>query len=229
MAFRRLHYFQESLKFQLESLNDYVRESTQNLKQKQTDLDKDLKDALAGLDDSDVTQHIVDNFLDENLKYYKDFPSYLNESSFLIIYSFFETNLARICKYTRLDLNITRSSPINALPKSSYIIDSKDYLVQTCGLSLKREEASWRKLDKLRDFRNFIAHNNLDLKQTKNAADKASKKKTINYINRVFGKSISTDNLHKSKIDRDELITEMLLLIEKYLQFVVDIAIKKVR
>ncbi len=230
MAFRRLYYFKETLKFQLESLNDYIRETSENLKQKQTELDRDLKSTLTDIDDSNVTQNIIDNFLEENLKYYNDFPSYLNESSFLIIYSFFETNLARICKYTRLDINASRATTsITALPKSSYIQDSKNYLLKTCRLSLAGKEVSWRKLDKLRHVRNFIAHNDLDLKQVKDARDKINKRKTINYINRVFGKCIIINDLEKCKIENEKLVSDALILVQDYLFFVIDKALKKAK
>lgn len=53
---------------------------------------------------------------------FNDFPTYLNESSFRIVYSFLETNLTRICKYTQLDLNTSRQTmSITALPVSGYI------------------------------------------------------------------------------------------------------------
>ncbi|MGN6802390.1 MAG: hypothetical protein ACTHJN_10815 [Ginsengibacter sp.] len=230
MSYRRLYYFKQTLQFRLETLHDYLRESSENLKQKQKELDNDLKNALVDVDDSDVSHNIVDIFLDENLKYYDDFPSLLNESSFIIIYSFFETNLARICKYARLDINASKGmSFINAVPSSSYIKDSKSYLTHICGLSLKAKEPSWRKLDVLRDFRNFIAHNGLDLKQTKNASEKSKKRKTITYVNRVFGKSITINDLEKCKIKNEKLVADMLRLVEDYLFFVIEKALKKAK
>lgn len=228
MKFNRLTYFKQSLEFRFETLNDYIEESHQNLITKQKILDNELSETLEGIDDPDYTQNIIDNHLDENLKYFKDFPSYFNESSFLMIYSFLEANLARICKYARLDLNTHNpKTPITTLPTKSYIQDSKIYLETTCRLSLKSKENVWRKLDKLRDFRNFIAHNNLDLKQTKNAIEKARKKETINYINRVFKKCVTIDYAEKYKIENHQLIVETIKLVEEYLFYVIEVVPKK--
>jgi len=228
MKFKRLTYFKRSLNFQLETLNEYINESHQNLITKQKVLEKELSEALEGIDDPDYTQNIIDNYLDENLKYFKDFPSYFNESSFLMVYSFLEANLARICKYARLDLNAhNTTTQITALPTKSYIQDSKKYLETNCELSLNAKENVWRKLDKLRDFRNFIAHNNLDLKQTKDSTEKAKKKKTVNYINRVFKKCVTVDNAERYKIENHQLIVDTLKLVEEYLFYVIETASKK--
>lgn len=228
MKFKRLTYFKQSLKFQIETLKDYIEESNQNLKTRQETIDGELREMLEGIEDPEYTQNIIDNYLDENLKYFKDFPSYFNESSFLMIYSFLEANLARICKYARLDLN-AHNLPIQitTLPAGSYIQDSKKYLETICRLSLKRKENVWRKLDKLRDLRNFIAHNNLDLKQTKNAVERGKKKQTINYINRVFGKCVITDRIDKYKIENHKLIVKTINLVEEYLFFVIETVSKK--
>jgi len=228
MKFKRLPYLKRLLRLRLETLNDYIDESHENLIAKQQSLDYKLDNALEGIDDSDNTQNIIDNHLDENLKYFKDFPSYFNESSFLIVYSFLEANLARICKLARLDINTYNpKAPIITLPKSSYLQDSKKYLVTDCGLSLKSKENVWRKLDNLRDFRNFIAHNNLDLKQTKNLTEKAKKKNTVNYINRVFKKCVIIDNAEKYKIENHQLILDTLKLTEEYLFYVIEQVLKK--
>ena len=219
----RLYYFKELLKSEIPVLREYILESVKNLEDKQQTLDSEFRSVLATINDAEQSQYMIDNFLDDNLKYYKGFPSYLYESSVLISYSFFESSLYKICQLTRLDFNKRNETvPIANEPKKSYIHDSKGYLEKTIGLSLSKKEATWKKLDKLRDLRNFIAHSNMDLRRTKNPTDRAVKKETIAYLNRVFTKCIRIDYGQKYKIDKSDLVIKQLDLIEEYLYFVID-------
>jgi hypothetical protein len=226
MSFIRLYYFKETLKFQSSALKGYIQESQNILNSKQRNLDEELKTALAQISNPDEEQQIINFFLDDNLQYYDDFPKYLNESTFLIIYSFFETKLATICRLFRIDIEINKKK---VLPhsKGSYFNDSENFLKDVCKLKLGADKKFVKRLNQLRRYRNFITHNDSDFKHIKSHEKRLNHKKNIDYINRVFGKSIVIDSLKKCSIKNEKLIPEFLNLVEEYLYYVIDTAIKK--
>ncbi len=227
MAFKRLYYVKEIVKFEIAALRQYLEENLNSIRSKQESLHGELNKTLETIDDKESEQHFIDQFLDNSLIYFEGFPKYFNDSTYLIFYSFFEANLAKVARIAKTDLNTHNKKKITASPANNYAHGSKDFLTKHCLLKIKAKENIWKKLNKLRDYRNFIAHNNSHLKQTGDATSRAKKKNTVNYINRVFGKCISTDDLGQCHIENPKLLISMLDLVETYLFFVIDKTMKK--
>lgn len=227
MAFKRLYYVKEIVKFEITALRQYLEENLDGIRLRQESLHGVLKKSLETIDDKESEQYLIDQFLDDSLIYFEGFPKYFNDSTFLIIYSFFEANLAKVARIAKTDLNTHNKKKITASPANNYAHGSKNFLTNHCLLKIKAKENIWKKLNKLRDYRNFIAHNNSHLKQTGDATARANNKNTVNYINRVFGKCIGTDNLGQCHIENPKLLSLMLGLVENYLLFVIDKGMKK--
>lgn len=224
MAPRRLFYFKKVLEFQMETLKEYLEQNIESIKSKQEKLNVEFRTYQSAIKDDEDAQIFMDSFLDSNLKYYTDFPAYFNDSALMILYSFFESSFARICTLTKLDMNNVRAIKITASPRKSYASYSKSFLETECRFRLGAKNNVWKKIDRIRDYRNFIAHNNSNLKEAK---DKVYKKATINYINRVFNKPLKGDSLEKYYIEDARFILTFLSLINNYLNFVIDKGIKK--
>jgi hypothetical protein len=225
--FKRLRYFKQSLQFKLETLKAYINKTSKEMVDRQNALDDELQNAIRDTYDEDEKQQIIDFFLDDNLRYFDEFPNYFYESAFIIIFSFYEANLATICKYTRLDLNPLNPEAIGALPTKSYVPGSYFFLTRVCELDLTPLNSTYEKLEYMRDLRNFIAHNDFDLKHVANESSYLQREKTIKSINDWLENSIGVDNLKKCNIQRSELITEGLQLIEDFLLFVIEQALTK--
>lgn len=222
---RQLRVLQEILKFRISDLRDYINDSNKYLKGKQTELDQDLKDKLAEIDDEEDQQQTIDWFLDDNLKYFSDFPEIQHDALFLVIYSFFELSLSRICTMVICDASVRKITLTP--PKDNYVATSKNWLISTAKVKIKAKENIWSKLNRLREYRNFIAHNGSNLQHTRNAADKIKKKETISYINRYFKKPIAENQHGECHIEKVDLLLDFLSLVEVYLNFVITQGLKK--
>lgn len=220
MKSKHLLYFKKLLESQLETLKEYIDESYESIKKKQKIFEGKLSIDLIGIDYKDEEQEVIDRCFDDYSKYYKDFPSYFNEATFLILYSFFESNLAKICEKTRMIVNKNEIHQVIQDPKKTYILDSKKFLVGECKILLDEKENIWFGINHLREFRNFIAHDSMDLVRIK--SKKQEKLDAISYINEEFGECIKLTQLYKYRIENHKFINEAFMLFEQYLYFVID-------
>lgn len=225
-SFRRLFYGEQLIKMQALTLKDYIQENIDNTKEKQKTLNVELEEAINQEEDDEYRHHLQDLFLDENLKYYDEYPKFFTDASLVILYSFFEYNLHRICKLTQADLNANGKNNIRAFSEKPYVGNSKMFLEKECNIKLSGKENLWKKIDKIRDYRNFITHNNSSLALCN---DKVAKRATIVYINRVFKKPIEIDHLNQCHIKKMEWLLEVWDILYEYLLFVISKARKKSR
>ncbi len=221
-----LKILQSLIEFKIEALKDYAKEIENSLQEKQAELHSEFKKELDEVTDDDERQRMIDWFLDDNLKFYDDFPKMQRDALFLISYSFFELSLARICQMVIRDAK-TKKLTLTP-PTKVYAYASKKFLDNVANVKIKRKENLWKKLNQLREYRNFIAHNGSNLQLINDKADKVKKITSIKYINKYIVKeAIKNDRLKQYHIEKKELLEKFIDLIENYLQFVITQSIKK--
>jgi len=81
---------------------------------------------------------MIDWFLDDNLKYFTNFPEIQNDALFLVIYSFFEISLSRVCSMVARDAKVR--GIILAPATNNYIEGSKKFLVHAANIKIKAKE-----------------------------------------------------------------------------------------
>ena len=96
-----------------------------------------------------------------NYEYYKVheiFPSFYRQSTFIGLYSFFETRLRSLCEnMQRIKEYKIKISDING---ETYIEQSKKYLKLVVGIDTKDLNSHWAKITGYRKIRNCLVHNN---------------------------------------------------------------------
>lgn len=229
MAINKLLIYRSLIKIRVRNIKDYIHETQMGLTDRQKQIDKQVKEALAQVTDEEEEQWILDMYSEDAIKYKNIFPLYFNESALYIAYSFLEATLKDICKYTQTGIKLKNKQTImtieaffsNKANKGSYIKKCKDYLEKECNVKLLEEDTRWTRIDNVRELRNLITHSNSDLSKLP-ASEVKKYKKSIAYLNRSFGKSIQITENQKCEIVNNAFVSSFLTTCEEYLFYIID-------
>ena len=160
----------------------------------------------------------------ESEDFFEDDPEELNISSFMLIqnnftlvliYSFFENQLKRLCNI------LGENAPIHYYDlKGEVTVQCEKFLTKFCKVeSFIFEQIHWQFLDTIRVLRNQIIHNNPDYfsvltKKVLNSIDKE-------YIRRNLEEIIQTENFLRTENDNDyciRLSDKFLLKVINYIE-----------
>ena len=160
----------------------------------------------------------------ETEDFFEDDPEELNISSFMLIqnnftlvliYSFFENQLKRLCNI------LGKNAPIHYYDlKGDATVQCEKFLTKFCKVeSFIFEQIHWQFLDTIRVLRNQIIHNNPDYfsvltKKVLNSIDKE-------YIRRNLEEIIQTENFLRTENDNDyciRLSDKFLLKVINYIE-----------
>jgi len=143
----------ESIKWELEALQDFMRESAGNLKRTQEELQKDYEKAKAqyGDDDDGMEFHFEDQFN----RYHNNYPVFIFNSMLVSQFSFFELHLRRLCEM----FEIRSSSKVKLSDLNGTDIEKcRKYLLLIAEINLDDLEDYWQKAKFFQKLRNVIIH-----------------------------------------------------------------------
>jgi hypothetical protein len=85
------------------------------------------------------------------------FTVYFNDSSFIFLYSTFESDLKNICMHTQKALK--HKLAVTDIAGGNYIEKSKTYLTKVVGIDLGNLNEEWEKIKTYQKIRNYLTHN----------------------------------------------------------------------
>ncbi len=144
-----------SIRTELSSLKNYIIDNKNSISKMQQEFKSMIESELKKHpeNEQDIYEAYADNY-SEVSNYY---PTIFNNSTLIVLYSFFESNMKNIC-----DL-LHEHKPYKKKVKGSYIEESKKYLQSIAMIDLSDLGSLWEKINKYRKIRNSIVHNNSNI------------------------------------------------------------------
>lgn len=156
--------FKNLIELELREVEDYLKEISTDLADKQQRLDEDYKNANAQVqDDPEFDPHFF--FEDDIHKYFKVFPVYTFNPLLLTLYGQFETWLKKLC-----DLDHRKGFSkvkVSDLAGNNYIEKSRKYMELIAEISVSATDENWIRITEIQKIRNCIAHNNSNIIKNK--------------------------------------------------------------
>lgn len=171
----------ESIEFELNYLNDYIKETAASLSKKQKALNEEYENAKkSNSDEIELNLH----FMDEFHRTHELFPSFTFNSLLVSQFSFFESRLKMLCDlYAQKKFSNVKLSDL----KGSDIEKCKRYIVVVAGLNFTVFEENWKCLTDIQKLRNAIVHHSsvLDINEEKNTIKFIKRDQRIKYFDKV--------------------------------------------
>lgn len=147
----------------------------------------------------------------EYVKVYEIFPSFYRQSTFIGLYSFFETRLYSLCD------NLRRLKELSRLSGDTRIENSKIYLKNELGIEINANDLKifWDKIKDFQKIRNCIVHNNGNL--TYLALNNQQNLRLI--ISKNSYTEISSNGI---QITDDRFLLDFIGIIKEYLLALID-------
>jgi hypothetical protein len=193
-----ISYFNEYLTFNIDKLNK--RKKQLDLMQKQD------------IHENPDSEAFFESF------YYLDYikiPSHFYNSSIVSLYTFFETNLNKICDKIQAETDLVIG--LNDLAGSNIIQKGRKFLSRFVNVDFDQIDKEWIKITDFQKLRNLIVHQNSQIRN--NSKEDA---KIIEYFN---GIKLEKDN--SFFITNADLLFEFLSLIEAFIINIYDQIEKK--
>ena len=207
--------FQNLIEMELKEIEEYINETSRELKAKQEKLEKDYEEVNKEVEED--SEYGVLSFFEEDIhKYFKVFPIYTYNPLLLILYGQFENWLKKLCD---LDSHKGFSKVrVKDLAGSNYIEKSRRYLELVADINLDDTKLDWQKITQIQKIRNCIAHNDSNIIKDKSIPiEKQELYKTILNDNRLEFDKIKGDFY----IKEPEFLLITIELIKKYLLTVI--------
>lgn len=215
--------FQKLIEMELKEIEDYINETSSELKAKQEKLDKDYEEANKEVEE-DAEYDVHSFFEDDIYKYFKVFPIYTYNPLLLTLYGQFENWLKKLCDLdSRKGFSKVR---VKDLAGNNYIERSRRYLELVAEINLDDTKFEWQKITQIQKLRNCIAHNHSNIIKDKSIPiEKHELYKTLLNDNRLeFDKTKGDFYIKES-----EFLLDTIELIKKYLVTIIEkIKAKKV-
>jgi hypothetical protein len=207
--------FQSLIEMELREIEEYINETSSELKVKQEKLDKDYEQASKEVEE-DAEYYVHSYFENDIHKYFKVFPIYTYNPLLLTLYGQFENWLKKLCD---LDSHKGFSKVrVKDLAGNNYIERSRFYLELVADINLDDTKLEWQKITQIQKIRNCIAHNDSNI----------VKDKSIPIEKQELYKILLNDNrleFDKTKgdfyIKEPEFLLEAIELIKNYLVTVI--------
>ena len=215
--------FQNLIEMELKEIEEYINETSSDLKAKQEKLDKDYEEANKEVEED--AEYDVHSFLEDDIhKYFKVFPIYTYNPLLLTLYGQFENWLKKLCDLdSRKGFSKVR---VKDLAGNNYIEKSRRYLEIVAEINLDDTKLEWQKITQIQKLRNCIAHNDANIVKDKSIPiEKQELYKTLINDNRLEFDKTKGDFY----IKEPEFLIDTIELIKKYLITVIDkLKVKKV-
>jgi len=187
--FNYLNNYHVLCDFKFDPIKDYLDKSQDMIKVLQKEL-KDKYDAWESKNKSSLRGPDAFDVFEIEIMTIGEYDSILNNSTFLAIYSIFETEFLNICLYCQ------KTEGLKLGPKDlngkSYIDQCRKFITKLLKVNLDRLNPEWELIQKYRKVRNLIAHGNGKIQE--------STQNLIDFIDRTNG----------IEYDRDEKIVRII-------------------
>lgn len=158
-----LEFLSSTIELEAKSFKEYILDSRISVKKQQDEFNSKIDNQMNL--NPDGAQEIHEFYEDEYYQFNEFYPSTFNNSTLIMIYSFFEYNLRSMCNY--LHRIQGHKISLDDLQGNNYIEKSKKYLTLVVGLNLDDLEMTWNKITKIQNIRNCIVHNNSNIRKSK--------------------------------------------------------------
>lgn len=150
-----LQLYRGHITSELSSFKDFINQSGENIISIQNKFEELYNSEIKSSDVSD--DEPKDDYW--NYEYYKIheiFPSFYRQSTFIGLYSFFETRLSSLCEI----MQRIKEYKIKISDGDNYIEKSKKYLKLVVGIDTEDLNSHWAKIVDYRKIRNCLVHHN---------------------------------------------------------------------
>ncbi len=152
----------ETIRIELNSLDDYIDETAATLELKKKELEKQYKAAREENpeDDSDLDMY----FSDEFHRYHELFPTFTFNSILVSLFSFFESRLKFLCElHHRKKLSNVKLNDLSGTD----IEKCKRYLTLVAEINFNSFQIMWKRITDIQKLRNSIIHNTSKISKEK--------------------------------------------------------------
>ena len=206
-----------TLSWELNHFNQYIKDTGGLIKKHEDEFKKRIDEYME--DDPEGRDEIIDFHYDDFQMYSTFYPFMLYNSTFLGLYSFFESTLKDICStLEKMDLSKLKLSDLAR--KSDDISQMKKFLTDVIGLNLYELDNVHSQLKDYREVRNLIVHHYSSLKPNKNG--RSDDRFIIN-----DQRLLIDEKNERFVIKDDKYITDFSKLIEEYLRIVYKSALEQ--
>ena len=215
--------FQNLIEMELKEFEDFLNETSEELKTKQKKLEKDYEQANKEAE-VDLEHNVYSFFEDDIHKYFKVFPIYTYNPLLLSLYGQFESWLKKLCDLdSRKEFSNVKVADLAGV---NYIEKSRRYLKLVAEIDLEDTMLEWHKITLLQKIRNCIAHNNSNI--IKNKSIPVEKQELYNTLVDDARIEFNKDN-GDFYIKEKEYLLEAIALVRKYLLNVISkVKVRKV-
>lgn len=202
---------QDIIDTELNDIEKYINEVSDDLTQKQKTVNNDFEVAMNDAEDEDF-EKINLYFEDDIHKFHKILPIYTFNPTLLMLYGLFETWLKKLCDYhhKRKFSNIK----VNDLAGNNYIEKSRRYLNLVADIDMTNSETDWQKIVIAQKIRNCIAHNNSNIITNKQVE---IEKQELYKIIKTDGRFYFDEKQGNFYIQDKEYLFEIIKLFKSYL------------
>lgn len=215
--------FQNLIEMELKEIEEYINETSSELKAKQEKLDKDYEEANKEVEED--AEYDVHSFFEGDIhKYFKVFPIYTYNPLLLTLYGQFENWLKKLCDLdSRKGFSKVR---VKDLAGNNYIEKSRRYLELVAEIDLDDTKSEWQQITQIQKLRNSIAHNDANIIKDKSIPiEKQELYKTVLNDTRLEFDKTKGDFY----IKEPQFLLDTIVVIKKYLVTVIEkIKAKKV-
>jgi len=157
-----LQVFKKYATSESSAISDYIKHSNQSIQNAQ----KDFENRIEKLSIGDDWESIIKNNDEEHDKFHHIFPNFFRLSTFIGLYSYFETKLNRLCYF--INERKKYRIKLSDLGGENIIEKSKRYLSLVVGLELNSLNSDWMKITDHQKLRNCFVHGGSDIWTDKN-------------------------------------------------------------
>lgn len=165
--YSRLFDFEYFLDVEYNAINSFLIESEGTINKKEQEIESKIESWKIERESHDNAPEPFDMFESEIIEF-GQFPLLLNNSFFVTSYSIFEKYFNELCLYCREEENIQK--PIKSKKRKnrqlSYIESCKLFIEEVIQVCLDNLNYKWVDVEKYKDIRNAIVHNNGVLKES---------------------------------------------------------------
>jgi hypothetical protein len=145
----------ESIRIELNYLDEYIEETARTLDKKQEELESDYRDDRRKSENEDEDQELDMFYSEEFRRYHELFPTFTYNSMLVSQFSFFESRLKFICElYSRNKLSKIRPPHLNGSDMDKH----KQYLTLVAELNFNEFQDMWKRITDIQKLRNLIVH-----------------------------------------------------------------------
>lgn len=205
------HFQMTTLSWELNHFNQYIKDARLLIDKHKNEFESRIEEYVKN--DPEGREEIYD-FHHEDFQMYSTFyPFILHNSTFLALYSFFESNLKDICS-TFEKMYSSKQKLFEVKKRKDDITHMKKFITDIIGLDLSELEAHHCKMTDYRETRNLIIHHYSSFKP-----DKKESSKDYSFIQND-PRLLIDDKNERFVIKDDRYITDFSKLVEDYLRIV---------